>query len=162
MLPIQFAIELETAIISQLDKVTVTEEVVTIISLIHTCEKNFLELLAAANTINVDMAQYPPVDESNLLGKDLVWQQLTLQQEVTNASLQSLLILWQISIEIDKTAQFYQQAATNSAHPQTRLFFNSLSHVKKILHRRINGIIQIYCNYYWGELGFAPFMLGKD
>lgn len=162
MLPIQFAIELETSIISHLDKVTVTEDVVTIISLIHTFEKKFLDLLVAANTINVDMAVYPPVNESDLLGKDLVWQQLTSPKEVTNASLQSLLTLWHTSMEIDKTVQFYQQAATNSAHPQTRLFFNSLSHVKKILLRRLNGIIQSYNNYYWGKLGFAPFLLGKD
>ena len=162
MLPMQFAIELETAIIGHLEELTATEEAGTIISLISASQKKFLELLESANTINIDMAAYPPVDEADLLGKDSTWQQLTLQKEVTNASLPMLLVFWQISIEIDKTAQFYQQAASNSAHPQTRLFLNSLSHVKKILLRRLNGIIQGYSNYYWGELGFAPFLLGKD
>lgn len=162
MLPIQFAIEIETAIINQVTMLDAPADIASLISLIEQSQKASLELLAVANTVNIDIAAYPEVNESELLGSDTVWQQLTLPKEVTNASLQMLITLWQLSIEIDKTAQFYQQAATNSAHPQSRLFFNSLSHVKRILLRRLNGIIQMYCNYYWGELGFAPFMLGKD
>ena len=162
MLPIQFVIELETAIINHLDTIPTQADIVPIISLILKSQKEFLELISTAKAINVDKAAYPPVDESSLLGKDSDWQQLTVQKEITNANLQMLITLWQIATEIDKTAQFYQQAAANSAHPQTRIFFNSLSHVKRILLRRINGAIQSYCNYYWGELGFAPFVLGKD
>ena len=162
MLPIQFAIELETAINSQLTKLSVPADTASIISLIHNCQMNFLELLSAADAINIDTAPYPPVTEAQLLGPDTAWQQLTLHTDTTNASLQVFTTLWPIYMAIDKTAQFYQQAAANSAQPQTRLFFSSLSHVKKILRRRLDGIIQIYYNHYWGEIGFAPFVLGKD
>lgn len=161
MLPIQFAIELETAINSQLTGMSAptTEPVV---SLLRTCQINFLALLSAASTINIDSDPYPPVTESQLLGSDTAWRQLTLQIDTANANLQVLTTLWSIYIIIDKTTQFYQQAAANSAQPQTRLFFSSLTHVKKILRRRLDGIIQIYYNHYWGEIGFAPFALGKD
>ena len=162
MLPIHFAIELETAISSQLLKPAAPADIVPIITLIHNCQMNFLELLSAANTVNIDIAPYPLVTEDQLLGPDTSWQQLTLHTDATNASLQVFTTLWPIYMATDKTVQFYQQAAANSAQPQTRLFFSSLSHVKKILCRRLDGIIQIYYNHYWGEIGFAPFALGKD
>jgi hypothetical protein len=162
MLPIQFAIELETALSNQLTKLSATDDMVPLLTPIRQCQGEFLELLSVAKTVDIDIAVYPQVKESQLLGPDTVWQQFTVQKDVTNTGVQVLITLWQISSLIDKTVQFYQQAATNSAHPHTRLFFNSLCHVKRILHRRFNGIIQIYCNHYWGELGFAPFMLGKD
>jgi hypothetical protein len=162
MLPIQFAIEFETAITNQMHEIAVTADIVPLITLIQRCQTEFVALLSTANTINIDIAAFPPVNESQLLGADTAWQQFTVNKEAANAGMQTLLTLWSIYTVIDKTAQLYQQAATNSPHPQTRLFFNSLSHIKRILLRRLSGIIQSYNNYYWGELGFAPFMLGKD
>ncbi|CQR74541.1 hypothetical protein SOV_26470 [Sporomusa ovata DSM 2662] len=162
MLPLHFAIELETAINSQLTKLAAPDDIIPVITLIHNCQMNFLELLSAASTVNIDIAPYPLVTEDQLLGSDASWQQLTLHTNATNVSLQVFTTLWPIYMATGKTVQFYQQAAVNSAQPQTRLFFSSLSHVKKILCRRLDGIIQIYNNHYWGELGFAPFVLGKD
>lgn len=162
MLPIQFAIEFETAITSQLLEISVAADIVPIITLIQRCQNEFVALLSTANTINIDIASLPPVNESQLLGADVAWQQYVVNQEVTNANMQIVLTLWSVYTVIEKSAQFYQQAATNSPHPQERLFFNSLSHVKRILLRRLSGIVQSYSNYYWGKLGFAPFMLGKD
>lgn len=162
MLPLHFAIELETAINSQLTTLAAPADIIPVITLIHSCQMNFLALLSSAGAINIDSAPYPLVTEDQLLGSDTSWQQLTLHTDATNASLQVFTTLWPIYMATDKTVQFYQQAAANSAQPQTRLFFSSLSHVKKILCRRLGGIIQIYYNHYWGEIGFAPFVLGKD
>lgn len=162
MLPMQFAIEFETVITNQLTELAVTADSVPLITLIEQCQREVLSLLATANTINIDIAAYPPVNESQLLGADGEWQQVASHNEAGSASLKLLVMLWTVNTLLDKTAQFYQQAAANNAHPQTRLFFNSLSHIKRILVRRVNSTIQIYCNHYWGELGFAPFMLGKD
>lgn len=161
-MPLQFAIELETAIDHQLAVHAAAAGTEVAFALLHTCQTGFLELLAAAQAIDVDLAAYPPVQEEPLLGAAAAWQQLTvhIQPEVSN--LQELAAFWSIYAAIDKTVQFYQQAAANSAHPQTRLFFSSLSQVKSMLRRRLAGLIQIYYNHYWGEIGFAPFLLGKD
>lgn len=163
MLPIQFALNLETAINH---KITEMKEIsqsgsLPAITLLENFQTAFLELLAKASTIDIDSVPYPTVDETRLLAADAAWQ-TAAQSIVIESELPMLLALWSVTAAVDKALQFYQQAAVNSAHPQTRLFFNSLSHVKKILRRRLDGIIQIYHNHYWGELGFAPFSLGKD
>ncbi|CVK19702.1 hypothetical protein [Sporomusa sphaeroides] len=166
MRPIQFAFELETSLSRQIetlhDTATTGTVPIPVLGLIKNSQTEFLKLLSALNTGESDSVRYPAVTETQLLGSDAVWQQATQNTTAANACLQELTALWSIYITIDKCVQFYQQAAVNSAQPQARLFFSSLSHVKKILRRRLDGIIQIYYNYYWGELGFAPFILGKD
>ncbi len=164
MLPIQFALELETSISDQIatSSGTATDAIAPVIALVEGSQVKFTLLLSSTNTMKVDIVPYPVVDESQLLGPDTAWQQLSQNIIAANASLQDLTILWSIYTTIDKSVQFYQQAATNSAYPQARLFFSSLNHTKKILRRKLAGIIQIYYNHYWGELGFAPFLLGKD
>lgn len=164
MKPTQFALEIETAIGSEIASIT---DIVTgnfpFIILLKQFQDGFLQLLLAAEETNIDMTQYPIVDENKLLGSDIVWQEAINPSKInTNINITVLSKLWAINTAIDKSVQFYHQAAINSAHPQTRIYFSSLSHIKKILQRRMNGIIQIYDNHYWGELGFAPFMLGKN
>lgn len=164
MMPIQFAIELETSLSRQVAMLHETASVGTaaVLELVKDSQTKFLKILSELNTMESDTIRYPVVTESQLLGADAAWQRATENIADTKANLQELIGLWSIYVIIDKSVQFYQQTAANSAHPHARLFFNSLSHVKKILYRRLGGIIQIYYNYYWGELGFAPFILGKD
>jgi hypothetical protein len=164
MLPIQFALELENSICNQIAGLSHTAHPgnTQVISLITSFQKELLQLLSMANQIDIDNASYPTIDETHLLGPDSQWQEVTKNTVAVSTSLQTSVTLWSIYATMDKSLQFYQQAATNSAHPQTRLFFSSLSHVKKILLRRLDGIIKIYDNHYWGNLGFAPFLLGKD
>ncbi|WP_371370948.1 hypothetical protein [Sporomusa aerivorans] len=164
MLPIQFALELETIIAGQLAKLieTTPAETAPVLTLLHQSQTEFTKLLTRAQTVDVDSAVYPPVTEAQLLGLDTSWQQINQKLKAGDLSLDGLTAYWSLYTAVDKTAQFYQQAAANSAHPQTQLFFSSLSHVKKILRRRFDGIIHIYYNHLWGELGFAPFILGKD
>ncbi|HWR44453.1 hypothetical protein [Sporomusa sp.] len=164
MLPIQFALELESSIniyVAGLSDAAATG-IAPLIALINSSQKEFLQLLSVASAINIDTAPYPDVNETKLLGSDSSWQQVNQNTAAADVSMTELTTLWAIYTAIDKSIQFYQQAASNSAHPQTRLFYSSLCQVKKILRRRIDGHIQIYYNHYWGHLGFAPFILGKD
>lgn len=166
MIPVQFALELETSLSRQIatlhDTASAGTVPIPVLGLIENSQAEFLKLLSALNTGENDSTRYPAVTETQLLGSDAAWLQATQNTTAVNAGLQELTALWSIYITVDKCVQFYQQAAANSAQPQARLFFSSLSHVKKILRRRLDGIIQIYYNHYWGELGFAPFILGKD
>ncbi len=164
MLHIQFALELETLISNQLVKLAETgaAETLAVIELIRISQAEFTQVLTTAETIDVDSMAYPGVSENQLLGSDTAWQQASRTVAAAGISFAGLGVYWSLYTVIDKAAQFYQQAAVNSAHPQARLFFSSLSQVKKMLRRRLDGIIHIYYNHFWGELGFAPFMLGKD
>ncbi|SDD42145.1 hypothetical protein [Sporomusa acidovorans] len=163
MLPLQFALELENSISKQIMELDAAHLVNTqAISLINNFQKELLQFLSMANQIDSDIATYPVVDESLLLGPDSNWQKAVENTVVASNSLRTSTRLWSVYALINKSIQFYQQAAANSVQPQTRLFFNSLSHVKKILLMRLGGLIKIYDNHYWGELGFAPFLLGKD
>jgi hypothetical protein len=164
MLHIQFALELETLISNQLVKLSKTgaNETMAVIELIRQSQTEFTQLLTLVKTIDIDSVPYPGVSENQLLGSDTAWQQVTRSVAAAGISFEGLGVYWSLYTAIDKAAQFYQQAAVNSAHPQSRLFFSSLSQVKKILRRRLDGIIHIYYNHFWGELGFAPFILGKD
>ncbi|WP_371369195.1 hypothetical protein SRRS_24710 [Sporomusa rhizae] len=162
MNPIQFALEIETAISSEIASLAdIVTENLPFITLLEQFQDGFLQLLFAAEATNIDIAHYPNVDETKLLGLDTAWQEAINPSKI-NTNIKVLTKLWAVYTAIDKSVQFYHQAALNNAHPQTRIFFSSLSHVKKILQRRVNGIIQVYDNHYWGELGFAPFMLGKN
>lgn len=163
MLPIQFAFELETSIDIQVAGLSAaaTTGIAPIIALVDSCQKELLQILSIASKINIDTTPYPDINENQLIGSDTSWQLATQNTAATDACMPTLMTLWGIYAAIDKSVQFYQQAAANSAHPQTRLFFSSLNHVKKILRRRVDGVIQLYHNHYWGQLGFAPFMLGK-
>ncbi|WP_425061011.1 hypothetical protein SCACP_17780 [Sporomusa carbonis] len=165
MLPIQFAIELETALNKQIELVsdTVQAEFTPLITLISGFQRQFLQLLSDASTVNIDREQYPAVNQDRLLGPDVAWRQFTGQNtSIIETNTQTITAIWSIYALIDRSAQYYLQAATNSAHPATGLFFHSLSQIKKILKGRLAGVIQMLYNHYWGKLGFAPFVLGKD
>lgn len=164
MLSMQFALEIEAAMsnkVTELSGITSLKNS-PVISLFENFQKEFLQLLVDASKIDVDSHSYPPVNETKLLGSDTTWQTAMGSIDTSADNINVLLTLWSVYTAIDKSHQFYQQAATNSPHPQTRLFFSSLSHVKKLLRRKLDGVIQIYYNHLWGELGFAPFLLGKD
>lgn len=164
MLPIQFALTLESAINTQIETITGTAAgAMPVITLINNFQNNFFKLLTIASSIDVDTAKYPPVETAELFGSDTAWQQLAHQTNPAAVELDMNILaqLWSIFTLIDRSTQFYQQAAANSAHPATRLFFHSLAEAKKIIRGRVAGIIQMLHNHHWGQLGFAPFILGK-
>ena len=118
-------------------------------------------LLDRAQGTDVDTGRYPEVNAAALLGPDSVWQEAAagVARESTVGALASL---WFLHTLTERSGQFYQQAALNSAHPSTRLFFASLAEVKAMLRRRLDGVLRALYNEAWAEVGFAPFLLGKD
>lgn len=164
MVPLQFALELETALNNQLAILAAHTGSLPAMTLVNTFQEKFYALLTVASTVDIDIARYPVVEAAELLGSDSDWQQFTAQAKpgTDPVNLPALTALWSIYTLIDRSAQYYQQAAANNAHPAARLFFHSLAETKKILRGRLAGIIQSSVNYYWGQLGFAPFMLGKE
>ena len=164
MLPFQFALELEAALNNQITLLSANAGLVPSMTIISRFQQNFHTLLTAASAVNVDTHRYPAVDTAVLLGSDSDWQQLMARnkQETDPVSLPALTALWSVYTLFDRSAQYYQQAAANNPHPATRLFFHSLAETKKIMRGRLAGIIQSLLNHYWGQLGFAPFILGKE
>jgi len=120
-------------------------------------------LLDRAQYTDVDSSRYPGVDSVALLGSDDAWQKLLRDfAAVPDKTISSLTALWMTHTLVEKSGQFYQQAAANSPHPTTRLFFSSLAETKNMLRRRVDGLMRVLYNEIWAEIGFAPFLLGKD
>lgn len=133
------------------------------IEAIHKFQAGFELLLDRAQGVDVNKGKFPPVSARELLGEDDAWQHLTKSfSSAQDKSLTNLTALWMIYTLIEKSTQFYQQASKNSAHPAERLFFGSLAEIKGMLRRRIDSLTRIMYNELWGEVGFAPFILGKD
>ncbi len=123
-----------------------------------------IELLVdRAQYVDVDSGRYPEVNAAALLGPDSVWQEATAKLGASDeATVVGLASLWFLIVLTEKSGQYYQQAALNSAHPATRLFFSSLAEVKGMLRRRLDGLLRQLYNAAWTQVGFAPFVLGKD
>ena len=120
-------------------------------------------LLDRAQYTDIDTGRYPEVEAMTLLGNDGDWQEV-LQQigPLGEKALAALTTIWMIQALVEKSGQFYQQAALNSAHPSTRLFFRSLTEIKGMLRRRVDGLLRVLYNQVWSDIGFAPVLLGKD
>lgn len=126
-------------------------------------QAEFELMLDRAQYTDVDTGRYPAVDSDVLLGPDSGWQVSAGRLGAAgDGAVPGLTVLWMLHTMAEKTGQFYQQAAANSAHPATRLFLGSLAEVKGMLRRRLDGQLRVLYNAAWGEVGFAPFMLGKD
>lgn len=120
-------------------------------------------LLDRAQGTDIDTGRYPEVNAAALLGPDSVWQEAAASvTEATDSPVVGLASMWFLHTLTERSGQFYQQAALNSAHPSTRLFFASLAEVKTMLRRRLDGVLRALYNSAWAEVGFAPFLLGKD
>lgn len=121
-------------------------------------------LLDRAQGTDVDTGRYPEVNAAALLGADEVWREAAarLADPGPGKTVPGLASLWYLHALTAKSGEYYHQAALNSAHPATRLFFSSLAEVKAMLRRRLDGVLRALYNAAWAEVGFAPFMLGKD
>lgn len=161
----QFAASLEAQIRQEVEVVVAQtpDELQAVVAAVGRFQAEFELLIDRAQYVNVDTGRYPEVDAATLLGPDGVWQEATARlgaaEETTVPGLASL---WFLHTLTEKSGQYYQQAALNSAHPATRLFLGSLAEVKTMLRRRLDGLLRQLYNAAWTEVGFAPFVLGKD
>lgn len=63
---------------------------------------------------------------------------------------------------VEKSLQFYNQAALNSTYEYEKIFFSSIAEIKKVLKRRLDSTLRVVYNSLWSKIGFAPFMFGKE
>lgn len=71
-------------------------------------------------------------------------------------------ILWMLYALYDRTFQYYRQASHNTQQPTSRYFYSSLAEVKNIIRRRLDAASRVLSNEVWGQVGFAPFIIGKE
>lgn len=71
-------------------------------------------------------------------------------------------ILWTLYALYDRTFQYYRQASHNTPQPTDKYFYSSLAEVKNIVRRRIDAASRVLSNEVWGQVGFAPFIIGKE
>jgi hypothetical protein len=164
MRPFEFANSLETVLLRQLESFSgdVSPELQPLLRSLQNSQATFLECLTLAAAVNVDSEPYPSVAVTILPGSDTVWQKQTAEFATAAKSSQDLVALWAIYTALDKTAQFYRQAALNTPHPLTRLFWGSLAETKSLMRRRVDGVLRIMYNNIWEQIGFAPFVLGRE
>ena len=161
MTSLEFAVELEEEIIRQIEFLAraAPPGPAKILAALARAEKNFSGLVKKAGGINLDLEPYPAIDAEKLLGEDFLlqgaWQAKMNLQE-------NLCVLLMVCALIEKSTQYYQQAALNSPHPSLRLFLRSLAEVKNIQRGRLAACVRVAYNEVWEEVGFAPFLLGKD
>jgi len=125
-------------------------------------QAEFELLVDRAQGADIDRGRFPPVDAGALLGPDNVWQEADGGRTAAAAGEAGLTALWLLYALMDRSGQFYQQAANNSAHPAARLFWGSLAEVKGMMRRRLDGVLRGFYNAAWTEVGYAPFVMGKD
>ncbi|HMM20496.1 MAG TPA: hypothetical protein PKA10_07130 [Selenomonadales bacterium] len=161
----QFAAAMEASIRQELERFmeSAPQELQAALTMIGRFQAEFELLLDRAQLTNVDAGSYPEVNGEFLLGADSSWQQLAGDFGVVrDKTAANLTVLWAVHALMEKSGQFYQQAALNSAHPATRLLMASLGEVKSMARRRVDGLLRVIYNEVWADVGFAPSKLGKD
>ncbi len=161
----QFAAILEAQIRQEVEVVMAQSppELQAVVGAVGTFQAGIELLVDRAQYVDVDSGSYPDVNAAALLGPDSVWQEAAARLGTSGEStVVGLASLWFLIVLTEKSGQYYQQAALNSAHPATRLFFSSLAEVKSMLRRRLDGLLRQLYNAAWTQVGFAPFVLGKD
>lgn len=120
-----------------------------------------LELILDKATGCLDPASLPTADFAALVTPQPTVLTMKDLPDDDNAVAAAVLVLWMLSGALEKIAQYYSQAAANSAHPALQAFCRSLAEVKKISLRRLDGSLRILYNRIWERIGFAPYTLVK-
>jgi hypothetical protein len=149
---------MEEEIIRQLENLEkdAVLEIGEILGVFLKIEREFVGILKEADKIDLDRESYPEINAAK------IFTPAPSAQPNPDTSLAAMCALWMVYALLEKSAQYYQQASLNSAHPVLKIFFSSLSEIKNILRRRAAAQVRIVSNDLWGKVGFAPFILGKD
>lgn len=105
---------------------------------------------------------YPENIIEQLSGSSAAWQQLTQNWKVERKPAVIWLQLAAVQSALDKSGQFYQQAAIHSPFPQEKQFWQEFAQARHIMRRRLEAIWRLESNTIWEELGFAPLVFGKE
>lgn len=157
---ISYAIELETVIRDSYKDFEKFSELKEIINLLSKFENNIIALLKNVQTVNDNT--YPIIDVRDYSWIDNDFKKALNQFAYKDNADRLLVALWMIYAAAERSAQFYQQAVLNSAHPVSKMFFTSLYELKSMIRRRLDGVIRILHNEAWAKVGFATFTLSKE
>jgi hypothetical protein len=105
------------------------------------------------------------LDSTLLIGSEDQWKRLTLPFLPSTSPIPAdYTLIWCIRAMMDKSHQFYQQAAHQETAESVSLhwFFQSVAEVKRMMNRRLSGLERTFANQAWKELGFPPGLLGKE
>lgn len=130
---------------------------------ISTCQEAFIDILQ--NTFDKgNLSTYSEQDAIQTLFETIrLENKFEINSNDTTELVMNLyMTLSTLSIIIERSLQFYRQAANNSAYEYEKIFFNSLAEQKKVLKRRIESALRIVYNSLWSQVGFAPFIFGKE
>ncbi|MBP2653029.1 MAG: hypothetical protein H6Q73_598 [Firmicutes bacterium] len=165
MKELRFAVVLEASIRHEVEHIAkqASAELQLVLDIVSRFQAEFELLLDRACSIDVSNGKYPEVPVNVLLGSDGEWQQAIKSFTLSgDKSVANLTNLWMIIALIENSRQFYQQALLNCPYPTARIFLSSLAEIKIILRRRIDGVLRGMYNEVWAQVGFAPFVIGKD
>lgn len=136
------------------------QELVCLISILTKHQDAIIEILAnAAGSASKPLA----VGNAASLFDDTLWRQSVARISENPKSLVSQAgVFWMIYALYDKSFQYYQQASQNSPMPTDKYFLTSLAEIRRVTKLRIDTVIRVLSNEVWGQIGFAPFVLGKE
>lgn len=162
---IGFALELELAIEKTLTEFRprCTDKLFNMLDMLVASQQEFVNVLTQADVTTPGRESFPVIETVRVVGAEETWRLVTAtfradeQPETSNIT-----VLWSVCACIDRSAQFYAQAAQNSASPQSRLFFGSLAELKQMLRRKVDGILRVNENQVWSVVGFPPGRLSKE
>lgn len=154
----QFAINLEAAVRYKAEyfMAQASEDTRPLLEMVISFEVRLEKLLNSPQEVAV-------LDPFELMGEESLWLQASanlLAKPHDKAA--SIVLLWILNDLTDHTIRFYQQAAANSSHPASRVFYSSVAEVKKMIRRKLGNPLWTLYNEVWGEIGFAPFDLTRD
>lgn len=152
----KFAMELERAITAELEQLKKRiPELDGLWELLLILQAEFIQVLQSDETISLETGK--------LTGSEEAWRQVHVHLAgINDAVLQRAIPLWTVHAFLERAVQYYHQAAVNSAYPREKAWYLSLEQIKLIEKRKVGGAVRIIYNQLWGELGFAPFMIGKE
>jgi hypothetical protein len=121
------------------------------------------ERLVTTAKMSAKEQTWPELTAAVFVGTDETWREITGSIHPGTVPLAAdYTALWCIHALLDKSAQFYQQAARQNIPEQERIFLGSVAELKLILHRRMDGVERVVANQVWKSVGFPPGLLGKE
>lgn len=159
---IQYAIQLERQINNTLQLIATDADsrIIPLVEVLAKHQGKMLEILLAVE--NAGIAGYSQVEIPALFDESK-WQEAVAAVNFNSKSLVTQLsLLWAIQAFYDKSFQYYRQAGQNTPFPAEKYFFSSLAEVKNMIRRRIDAVSHVLSNEIWGEIGFAPYIIGKE
>lgn len=164
MSPLLFAVSMEKSIAGNIEgfRGACSPELQAVLEQLLIFQKEYVEVVSLAEASKSGFNAVD-IDALKLMGKAESWALLLAEfnPEAPPAA-NDFSILWCVCAMLDKSAQYYQQAARYETQPQMRISLASLAQMKSALRRRISGIERVVANQVWKAVGFAPGILAKE